>query len=89
MVIIEIIAWNIFIICATVYMAQGLGILLFFLNKPSVSRRFKIMLHILVIIMIIRFNLLLFFAIAMAILGVLETWVPLRIPRKINEHPHN
>jgi hypothetical protein len=67
----EIIAWNIFVLCVIVYSAQGLGIVLFFLNRPSVSRKLRILLNVLFIMMIFRFSVMMFFIVVLTILGIL------------------
>lgn len=74
----EIIAWNVFVLCAMMYAVQGIGILLFFLNSSGVSRGLKILLNILIIVMIFRVTFFLIFLALMVILGILENWVPLR-----------
>ncbi len=84
--ILEIAAWNVFVVCVMVYAAQGMGIVSFFLNRPGVPRGFRIMLNLFIILMIFRFTVFLFFIAAMAVLGILENWVPLRAP-KTNKPP--
>ncbi|MDR2901030.1 MAG: YybS family protein [Treponema sp.] len=84
--IIQIIAWNIFVLCVIMYAAQGLGIVLFFLNKPNIPRGLRILFNLFFILMIFRFSVMIFFIAAVMILGILENWVPLRAP-KTNKPP--
>jgi uncharacterized protein YybS (DUF2232 family) len=84
--ILEIIAWNIFIICGIVYAVQGMGILLVFLNRPGVPRGLKFIINVFFIMMIFRVTVMMFCAAAMTVLGILETWLPLR-QAKTNEPP--
>ncbi len=80
--ILEIIAWNIFIICGIVYAAQGMGIVMFFLNRPGGRPRgFRVLLNLLFVIMIFRLNLMVYFLAVLAVLGILENWVPFRAPK--------
>lgn len=80
--ILEIIAWNIFVICGMVYTAQGMGILMFFLNRPGAkSRGLRVLFNILFVIMIFRPNLMMYFLAVLSVLGILENWVPFRAPK--------
>lgn len=80
--ILEIIAWNIFVICVMVYAAQGFGIVLFLLQRRGFPRGLRILLNLLFIFMIFRFSVMMVFLALMTILGIIENWVPLRVPNK-------
>ena len=81
-VIPEIILWNVLLICVMLYLAQGLGILQFFLTRPSTPHFLRLLAGILFIVLmfspVINAVLLggLFF------LGIVENWIPLRAPKQ-------
>ncbi len=77
----EIIAWNVFSICVMLYIAQGGGIVSFFLNRPGTPRVFRLITNICVIAMILRFSVLVIALVCLTFLGILENWVPLRVPK--------
>ena len=77
----EIAAWNVFIVCVMVYIAQGGGIVTYYLNRPGTPRFFRVAANICVILMIFRPGMLAFVLVPMAILGIIENWVPLRVPK--------
>jgi len=78
-VILEIIAWNVFIICAIIYLAQGAGILLHIIAKRSSAFRTGILV-LAVALLISPFSLIA--VAAMLILGIAENWVPIRTAKK-------
>jgi hypothetical protein len=82
--ILEIIAWNLFVLCVIMYAAQGMGIVLFFLHRPNVPRGLKIILNLIFIMMIFRFSVMMFFLGTVTVLGILEHWVPFRVS-KVNK----
>ncbi|MCL2184892.1 MAG: hypothetical protein FWB86_03420 [Treponema sp.] len=73
--IIEILAWNVFIICAIIFLTQGAGILMLYLERKSAVFR-------------LIFGFLLFFTVlsplsaaalvALILLGIAEIWLPIR-----------
>jgi hypothetical protein len=78
----EIILWNILVLCVILYFAQGLGIAQFFLMRPSTP-------PILGILFIVLFFVLLFSPVinlallgGLTVLGIAENWVPFRAPKK-------
>jgi hypothetical protein len=78
----EIILWNILVICSILYLAQGLGIMQFFLIKPSFS-------HFLRMILVIAFVFVLFSPFinaflfgGLVLLGIAENWLPLRVSKQ-------
>jgi hypothetical protein len=77
----EIIAWNIFVLCVMIYAAQGMGIVLFVLSRPSFPRGLRFLLNMLCIIMIFKVSVMMFFIAAMTVLGILEHWVSFRAPK--------
>jgi len=71
----EIIAWNIFVICVIIFMAQGIGILSHLLSgKSSVFRICSV-----VFFVILLFSPLIVIAVAaVLVLGIIEIWRPFR-----------
>ncbi|MCL2007736.1 MAG: DUF2232 domain-containing protein [Treponema sp.] len=84
--LIEIILWNILILCVILYLAQGIGILQFFLSKPSTPPFMGILFMILFVFLIVSPVLNLVLLVGLTILGITENWVPFRAP-KINGPP--
>ena len=78
----EIILWNILILCFMLYLAQGLGVLQFFLTKPSTPHSLRFFLVILMVVLMFSpfINALLFGG--FFLLGIVENWIPMRIPKK-------
>ena len=73
----EIAAWNVFVICVIILMAQGIGILSHFLAGKS--HVFRLCSTILVIAMLFS-PLAVIIAAAILVLGIVEIWRPLRQP---------
>ena len=81
---IEILLWNVFIICIMLYMAQGLGILQFFLLKFPVPPVVKFSLLLLIILLMFNTVLSTILLSGIVLLGIAENWLPLR-PAVINK----
>ncbi|MCL2758678.1 MAG: hypothetical protein FWD22_00475 [Treponema sp.] len=82
--IIEIAAWNVFVICAIIFLAQGAGILMhWMLCRTSV---FRLVISVLVIVLV--FSPLNMFVLAgLIILGIADNWLSLRTPRASTPGP--
>ena len=78
----EIILWNILILCAILYLAQGLGILQFFLARPTVSPSFKLLLSVLFIFLFFSPVINVVLLGGVVLLGIAENWVPFRAPKQ-------
>jgi hypothetical protein len=76
----EIILWNVLFICVILYLAQGLGILQFFLARLSPFVRF--ILGVLLVVMLFSPFLNVLLLGALVILGIAENWAPLRVAKK-------
>jgi len=74
----EIFLWNILIICIILYFAQGLGIVQFFLSRPSMLPFLRLFLIVLFIVLIFSpvVNVILF--VGIILLGIAENWAPFR-----------
>jgi hypothetical protein len=78
----EIVMWNSLVLCAIMYLAQGLGILQHFLSRPAIPALLRLLLPILFIVMMFSPGInavLLGFVI---LLGIAENWAPLRAQKK-------
>ena len=74
----EIIAWNVFVVCAILFLAQGAGIAIYFLSR-RVSRVF---INVLIILVIIIPGLNTAAVAALLLLGIAENWLPFRVPKQ-------
>ena len=74
----EIVLWNIIVLCVILYFAQGLGIVAFFLSRPSISSFMRIGLLILLGILFFSPILNMLLLSGLVLLGIAENWVPFR-----------
>jgi hypothetical protein len=73
--IFEILAWNVFVVCGIVFLAQGVGILIYWLSNVAPGLRFAFT----VLIIMILFSPVSTIALtAVLLLGIMECWLPLR-----------
>jgi hypothetical protein len=78
----EIAAWNILVLCAILFLAQGLGIALFTLGRRPVPPPLRLLGTILVVAALFSPGIN---AIALGfciLLGIAENWLPLRAPKR-------
>ena len=77
----EIILWNILIICGILYLAQGVGIVQFFLARPTVTPPLKLLFCVMLFVLILSpgINVILFGGVVL--LGIAENWVPFRVSK--------
>jgi len=78
----EIILWNILVICSILYLAQGLGIMQHFLIKPSFSPLLRLLIVIAFVFILFSPVLNAFLLGALALLGIAENWLPLRVSKQ-------
>ena len=76
-----ILLWNILIVCGILYLAQGIGILQFFLAGTAITPFLKLLLCITFIVLFLSpgINAVLFGGVVL--LGIAENWVPFRVPK--------
>jgi len=77
----EIILWNILIFCAIMYLAQGLGILQFFLARPSMPLFLRLILVVLFFILLFSPGINAVLLGGVVLLGIAENWAPFRAPK--------
>jgi hypothetical protein len=71
----QIIAWNLLVICAILFFAQGIGLVMHLLAKKTPA--FRMFINVLIIVSIFSPLIMLVF-LAVLLLGVLEAWMPFR-----------
>ncbi|GHV52594.1 hypothetical protein AGMMS49579_10090 [Spirochaetia bacterium] len=84
--ILGIAAWNMLVLCAMVYLAQGGGIIQYFLARQNFSPFMRLMFNVLIILLILSPGINALALGAVILLGIAENWVPLRTP-KLNGPP--
>jgi len=73
-----ILAWNVFVACAVIFLAQGAGILMYWMMLRS--NAFRLIINVLIIVVL--FSPLNTFAImALVLLGIIDNWRPFRIAK--------
>jgi hypothetical protein len=81
----EIAGWNILVLCAILYLAQGGGIAVFFLARLPAGLRFVLNLGILVLLLSPGINAA--FMGILILLGVAENWAPFRASKSSGPPP--
>ena len=71
-------AWNVFVICAIIFLAQGAAILMYWMSLRS--NVFRLIINVLIIVVL--FSPLNSFAImALVLLGIIDNWRPFRVAK--------
>jgi hypothetical protein len=78
----EIILWNILIICSILYLAQGLGIMQFFLARPSFSPFLRLLIGIAFVFVLFSPFINAILLGGLVLLGIAENWLPLRVSKQ-------
>jgi len=76
--IIGILAWNVFTVCAVVFLAQGAGILMYWLSMRT--NVFRLVINVVIVIILLS-PMSLFAIAALAILGIIDIWASFRMPK--------
>jgi hypothetical protein len=77
----EIVLWNILVLCAILYLAQGWGILAFFLARAPVPPLVRLLLTALFVALLMRPGINAVILGLIVLLGIAENWVPFRAPK--------
>ncbi|MDR3019841.1 MAG: YybS family protein [Treponema sp.] len=77
--LIEALAWNVFIVCAILFLAQGAGIVMFILSRRQGLIRLAATVLIVIMILSPGFNVIALAA--LVLLGITETWASFRIAK--------
>lgn len=83
----EIAAWNVVTMCTLFYIAQGLGIVLYFLSRPGRSAWFRMAMTFLIVILIMSPGINLVTLGVVLSLGIAENWVTFRNFDKTSSTP--
>lgn len=75
----ETVIWNLLTVCALMYLAQGVGIVQFFLSRRNVSGFVRLMMNIGIILVVFSPGINVVALGLLALLGIAEHWVPLRV----------
>ena len=81
---VEIIAWNILVICAMMFLAQGGGIVLFTIARRPGLGSLRILFGILLIFIILSPGLNVLALGLLILLGIAENWLPLRAQKVVS-----
>ena len=77
--LLSVLAWNLFTVCAIIYLAQGIGVLTYWMMLRS--NVFRLIISVLIIVVL--FSPLNSFAIAaLVLLGIIDNWRPFRIAKR-------
>jgi hypothetical protein len=76
----EIAGWNALMICAMLYLVQGVGISVFFLTR-QLSAGLRMLLHIGIFLVVISPGINVIAMGGLVLLGIAENWVPFRAPK--------
>ncbi|GHT92439.1 hypothetical protein FACS1894140_4480 [Spirochaetia bacterium] len=79
--LLEIAAWNMLIVCAMMYLAQGVGIVRYFLARRNLSPFMRLVFNVLIILLIFSPGINALALGALILLGIAENWAPLRTPK--------
>jgi hypothetical protein len=83
----ETVVWNLLTVCVLMYLAQGFGIVQFFLGRRELSAPLRLLLNVGIILAILSPGINMAVLILLVLLGAAEYWVPLR--RASGEPPRN
>jgi len=78
----EITAWNLLVICAIVFLAQGGGIVLHYLARRPVSTFMRLLGGLLFVFLVFSPGVNLAVIAALILLGIAENWLPLRVSKE-------
>ena len=82
-----IILWNIITLCALMYLAQGLGIIMFFASKPNFPQFLKYVLPVAFVFLLFRPGINMVLLGGIILLGIVENWVSFRMLNIQNNGP--
>jgi hypothetical protein len=78
--ILEIISWNVFTVCVIIFLAQGIGILMYWMSLRT--NAFRLMINVLIIVVLFS-PLGLFAVAALILLGIIDNWRSFRIVKSV------
>jgi hypothetical protein len=78
----EIIAWNIVVLCAILFLAQGAGIAFYALTRRPLPPFMRLLCTILIVVMLFSPGINMAALGLLLLLGIAENWLPLRAPKQ-------
>jgi FtsH-binding integral membrane protein len=75
-------AWNVLIICAILFLAQGGGIVLHYLTRRPMSIFMRLLCVILFVFFVFSPGINMAVIAALVLLGIAENWLPLRVSKE-------
>jgi hypothetical protein len=78
----EIAAWNLLVICAILFLAQGGGIVLHYLSRRPISVPMRLLCSLLFVLLVFSPGINLAAIAALVLLGIAENWIPLRMSKE-------
>jgi hypothetical protein len=79
---IEVAAWNLLVICAIMFLAQGGGIVLHYLARRPMSAFMRLLVSLLFVFLVFSPGINLAVIAALVLLGIAENWIPLRMSKE-------
>ena len=76
--LLEVLAWNVFVVCVILFLAQGAGIVMFTLAKQTFPPMLRLFVHILIFVIILSPGINTVALAALVLIGIAENWLPLR-----------
>lgn len=78
-------SWNVMLLCVLLYAAQGAAVVMYNLSRPGIPALVRSMIVFAAVLIVFRPGINAAVAVALAVVGVAENWLPLRAP--INTEP--
>jgi hypothetical protein len=75
----EIAAWNVLALCGLMYLAQGAGIVRYFLTRRLASPGLRLFINIAIVFVVLSPGINVLLLGGLILLGITEHWVPLRV----------
>jgi hypothetical protein len=77
----EIAAWNVLVVCAMLYLAQGGGIAVYFLTRLALPPFMRLLVNVLICILVFSPGINAVLLAGLILLGIAENWGPFRVPK--------
>jgi hypothetical protein len=83
----EIAGWNILVLCAILYLAQGGGVAVFLLTQAPIPPGIRFVLNLVILVVILSPGINAIFLGVLILLGIAENWVPFRASKTNGSPP--
>lgn len=77
--VLEIAAWNVLVVCAVIFAAQGAGIVMFSIAKWNLPPIMRLFFNIIIFVIIISPGINIVALNTLVFLGIAENWLPIRV----------